>query len=393
MPKIRVSTFLIAGSLAFPAVAQDPVPTPAANAPYEPAFPEQTRAPQIDADVTLNAEQIVSGLDHPWAVQPLPEGGFIITERPGNMRVLTADGTLSDPLQGLPEVDARGQGGLLDVTLSPDFADTRMIYWSYAEPRGENTNATAVARGVLSEDNTRVDSVEVIFQQQPAWQSDKHFGSRLVFAPDGTLFITLGERSDPEPRVLAQDPQTNIGKLVRVNADGSIPEDNPDLGLPSNYAMGLRNIQAAALDSSGQLWTVEHGPQGGDELNMPEAGKNYGWPTITYGIEYAGQPIGDGITEAEGMEQPVYYWDPVIAPSGALFYQGDLFDGWKDTLVIGALNPAGLVRLTMSGGQVTGEARYLPDIGRIRDVAETADGAIWVVTDEDDGGLYKVTPQ
>jgi glucose/arabinose dehydrogenase len=272
-----------------------------------------------------------------------------------------------------------------------------MIYWSYAQPRAEGTNGTAVARGRLSEDASAVTGVQAIFRQRPAWASTRHFGSRLVWDNKGHLYVTLGERSLPEPRLLAQNLGTHIGKVVRINADGSVPEDNPFVGresvLPEIWSYGHRNIQGAALHpETGVLWTIEHGPRGGDELNHPLAGLNYGWPVITYGEDYSGAPIGAGVTAMAGMEQPVYYWDPVIAPSGMLFYQGDLFDGWQGDLVIASLRPGALVRLKLEGGRVTGEERLLTDVGRVRDVAEGPDGALWVVTDETDGQLLKVTP-
>ncbi|MDO5529031.1 MAG: PQQ-dependent sugar dehydrogenase [Paracoccus sp. (in: a-proteobacteria)] len=379
-------------------LAAEPVPTGPPNAPdQEPAFPEQTRAPELDSGVSLAAEEIAGDLEHPWAVALLPGGDALVTERPGRMRYFSAEDGMSEPLSGLPEIVAARQGGLLDVTLSPDFDNDRMVYFSFSEPRENDNNGTSVARGTLSDDNSALENVEVIFQAEPGIPNNMHYGSRVVFAPDGNIFVTLGERSDQEYRVQAQDPQSHLGKLIRITPEGEVPDDNPYAdgeALPEIYAMGFRNVQAAAIDADGQLWTIEHGPRGGDELNRPEAGKNYGWPTITYGVEYAGGEVGAGLTEKEGMEQPVYYWDPVIAPSGAAFYEGEMFSDWEGSLLIGAMNPPGLVRLELDGDRVSGEERFDPEIGRIRDVAVSAeDGAIWVVTDEESGGLYRLSAE
>lgn len=367
-----------------------------ANTSFQPAFENQTRAPEARSGITITSQEIARGLDHPWALVFLPDGNLLVTERAGRMRVITRAGAISDPIQGLPRVDARGQGGLLDVVLGPSFATDRMIYWSYAEPRGNNTNATAVARGRLSDNATRVENVQVIFQQQPAWRSTAHFGSRLVFDREGHLYVTLGERSNPEPRQLAQDLSATIGKVVRINADGTIPSNNPFTNRanarPEIWSYGHRNVQGADLNpETGALWTIEHGPQGGDEVNVPQAGRNYGWPIISYGEDYSGAPMGEGIAVREGMEQPVYYWDPVIAPGDMDFYRGDLFP-WRGDLLIAALATEQLVRLDLDGERVTGEERFDLDAGRVRDIAESEDGALWIVTDEDNGRLLRLTP-
>src|SRR5690606_24351912 len=271
---------------------------------------------------------LIRGLDSPWGMALLPDGGLLITERSGGMR-LFRDGKLSDPIKGLPAVDARGQGGLLDVAVAPDFSRTRQVWFSFSEPRGEGRNSTSVGTGKLSADGKALEGVRVIFRQEPAWASTLHFGSRLIFDQQGQLFVTTGERSLPEPRKLAQDPHTHLGKVLRINpaSGGPAPGNPPAQGdtRPEIWSLGHRNLQAAALDAQGRLWTVEHGPRGGDELNRPQPGRNYGWPIITYGQDYSGAPIGQGITQREGMEQPVYYWDPVIAPSGMVFYQGTMF--------------------------------------------------------------------
>jgi glucose/arabinose dehydrogenase len=372
------------------------VETEPPNAPQlKPAFAGQTRAPQPAKQSKVQTQTVAEGLVNPWALEFLPDGKMLVTERPGRMRIVDAKGRLSEPVSGVPEVVARGQGGLLDVALDPKYATNGLIYWSYSEPR-EGGNGTAVARGKLvTSGKPRVENVQVIFRQQPTFQSSLHFGSRLVFTPDGALFIGLGERSFPQSRVKAQDLDNTFGKVVRIMPDGSVPKDNPFVGrkgaMPEVWSYGHRNIQSAALDSQGRLWTVEHGPRGGDELNRPEAGKNYGWPVIAYGIEYSGQTIGQGITAREGMEQPVYYWDPVIAPSGMAFYAGDKFPEWKGNILIGGLTTQVLVRLVMDGDRVAAEERINMD-ARVRDVKVGPDGAVYVVTDEQDGQILRLLP-
>jgi len=359
-----------------------------------PAFPNQTRAPVIKDDIRLQTRVIASGLERPWGMAEMPDGRWLVTERPGRLRIVSADGVVSPPVKGLPAVDARGQGGLLDVAVRDDFARTRRVWWSFAEPRGGGTNATAVATGVLAPDGAAMSDVRVIFRQEPPWKSTLHFGSRLVFAPDGALFVTTGERSHNEPRKLAQDVTTLLGKVVRLDPEGGAAKGNPRIpgGRPEIWSWGHRNLQSAAIGPDGALWTVEHGPRGGDELNRPQAGRNHGWPIITYGVEYSGQKVGEGRTRQEGMEQPVYYWDPVIAPSGLAFYDGALFPTWRGSALIGALRDETLVRLTLAEGKVTGEARYLKGIGRVRDVRVGRDGAIMLLTDANDGEMIRVTP-
>lgn len=401
MRTMLMTAALALGVIIQAAHAQDgaaPVPTPPPNAPeQEPAFPQQTRAPQQDSGVILESETIATGLVHPWAIEFLPSGELLVTERTGNLRVVTQDGDVSAPIAGVPEVDDRGQGGLLDVALAPDFAANRLIYLSYSEPRGGNSNGTSVARARLSEDATRLEDLEVIFRQEPAWESTLHFGSRLVWDRQGRLYVTLGERSLMESRQLAQSLEGHLGKVVRINADGSIPQSNPyvddDSARDAIWSYGHRNIQGATLHpETGELWTIEHGPKGGDEINIPQAGLNYGWPIISYGEAYSGEPIGEGITAKEGMEQPLYYWDPVIAPSGMLFYQGEMFPDWQGDLLIASLNPGALVRLELENERVVGEERLLTDIGRLRDIAEGPNGALWAVTDQQNGKLLKLTP-
>ena len=353
------------------------------------------RSPTPDAvEGVVRVETVAKGLEHPWALAFLPDGRILVTERPGRLRTVERDGRLSKPLAGVPKVHAQGQGGLLDVAIDPKFAQNRLVYLSYAEPGENGTAGTAVARGRLGE--AGLENVQVIYRQEPKVDGGGHYGSRIVFRPDGTLFITQGDRMNHRQR--AQNLSEGIGKIVRINPDGSVPKDNPFVGRssarPEIWSYGHRNIQAAALHpETGQLWTVEHGARGGDELNHPEAGKNYGWPIITYGIDYSGAKIGEGAVKP-GLEQPVYYWDPVIAPSGMAFYTGDAFPRWKGSVLIGSMAPGRLVRLTMKGGKVASEERYLGDLGqRIRDVQQGPDGLVYVVTDEDNGRLLRLRPE
>jgi len=372
-----------------------PVETRPANAPDQhPAFPSQTRAPAVRAQAALPHTVVASGLSHPWGLALLPDGRWLVTERPGRLRIVTAQGAVGAPIQGLPAVDAQGQGGLLDVAVGPTFATDRRIYWSYAEPR-QGGNGTAVARGRLSDDGGRVDEVQVIFRAQPTYAGRLHFGSALAFAPDGTLFVTLGERSDRPMRVQAQRLDSHLGKVIRIHADGSVPHDNPFVGRagasPEIWSLGHRNVQGAAVGPDGALWTVEHGARGGDELNRPRAGANHGWPDVAYGVEYSGAPLGQGVTAREDVEQPVYYWDPVIAPGGAVFYDGALFPEWRGDLLIAALKEKHIARLVIRDGRVVGEERLLTELdARIRDVAVGPDGAVWAITDEDDGKLVRL---
>jgi len=374
--------------------AGDPVESrPANGAGQHPAFPGQTRAPGVHTDVAMAHSVVASGLEHPWGLALLPDGRWLVTERPGRLRIITAAGAVSEPIAGLPAVAARGQGGLLDVVVGPTFVRDRMIYWSYAEPR-EGGNATAVARGRLSDDGTRVENVQVLFHALPTYDGDKHFGSSLAFDNAGHLFITLGERSDAPMRPQAQDLGSHMGKTIRINADGSVPSDNPFVGragaLPEIWSLGHRNVQGIAI-AGDEVWTVEHGTRGGDEINLDRAGLNYGWPDAAYGIEYRGGQINAGLTAREGTKQPVYYWDPVIAPGGMTFYDGAMFPGWRGNLLVAALKEKHIARLVLENGEVIGEERLLTDLGeRIRDVAVGPDGAVWVITDEANGKLVRL---
>ena len=346
----------------------------------------------------LDVQTVASGLENPWGLAFLPDGRMLVTERAGRLRIVSRNGTVSSQVIGVPPVLASGQGGLLDVALAPDFDATRLVYLSYAEPR-EGASGTSVARGRLVEDagNARLENVEVIFRQQPAVSGSGHYGSRLVFGRDGTLFVTLGERQTQRAR--AQDLSTHLGKVVRILPDGGVPDDNPFARMPGArpeiWSYGHRNPQGAALDpATGRLWTVEHGPRGGDELNHPEAGKNYGWPVISYGREYGGGSIGEG-TARPGMEQPVKYWDPSVSPSGLAFYTGTLLPGWKGSLFTGALSGARLIRLRLdpAGERVVEEEPLLTELReRIRDVRQGPDGALWLLTDSPNGRVLRVAP-
>lgn len=335
--------------------------------------------------------RIAGTFARPWAVAFLPDGNMLVTERGGRLWRVGMDGTRGE-VAGVPAVRAEDQGGLLDVVAARDFGETRQIFLTYAEPAdGGSRTAAAVAR--LAPDNGSLEDVRVIFRQQPSAAEAKHYGSRVVEAPDGTLWITLGERNLAQ---FAQNPLSHLGKVVRVARDGSVPADNPfagGMGLPEIWSIGHRNVQGAALDpETGRLWTVEHGAKGGDEINRPEAGRNYGWPVISYGTSYLGAKIGEG-TEREGMEQPVHYWDPSVAPSGMAIYSGRLWPEWKGDIFVGALKFRLVSRLDREGEAIAGEERLFEGVfGRVRDVREGPDGALWFLTDAKDGALYRVTP-
>jgi glucose/arabinose dehydrogenase len=398
--KMRIAIAAVAAVLAVagaagPARAASAETAPP-NAPNQtPAFPGQTRAP-LPAQATAFATTMVAeGIQGGWAFAFLPDARVIVTEKAGRLRIVGQDGRPGAPVAGVPSVDARGQGGLLDVALSPDFARDRLVYLSFSEPRQGGGNGTSVARGTLAEEGgqARLDNVQVIFRQTPAWQNTMHFGSRLAFAPDGKLFVTVGERFEREPRVQAQNLASGLGKVFRINPDGSTPADNPFVGRAdvqgAIWSYGHRNVQSATLDSSGRLWTVEHGPRGGDELNRPEPGKNYGWPEVTYGLEYNGQPVGRGMTQRPGTEQPVYYWDPVIAPSGMAAYAGNPFPHWRGALLVGGLVSQGLVVLRMEGDRVASE-ELIPLGARTRDVRVGPDGAVYALLETRGGGPSRI---
>ena len=380
----------------------------------KPAFAGQTRVRGVKSNVNFEVKVVAKGLDRPWAVEPLPDGDFLITEKPGRMRIVSAQGEVGPPINGilpvgsggvsatsgqggLPPITARGQGGLLDVALSPNFSRDRTIFWSFSERR-EGGSGTSVARGVLTANRTNLEQVRVIFRTTPTVENGLHFGSRLAFGPDKMLYVTLGDRFDRPNRPKVQQLDNHLGKILRINPDGKALRNNPFVGQsgakPEIWDLGHRNVQSAAFDEKGQLWTVEHGARGGDELNLIKKGKNYGWPVATYGQEYSGEPIPGAKTVREGYVQPVYYWDPVIAPSGAQFYTGKAFPNWRGSLFIGGLASQRLVRLVIKNNRVVGEEHLLADRGqRIRDVRQGRDGSLYVVTDERNGELWQISPK
>lgn len=353
----------------------------------------------IDTETgTIKVKTLAEGLDHPWGMAFLPDGRLLVTERAGDLRIVSADGTLTEPLSGVPKVVAEGQGGLLDVALDPNFAENKLVYLSYSEP-GDGGASTAVARGRLTEN--ALEDVKVIFRQTPKVSGGNHFGGRLAFTPDGKLFITLGERFKFEP---AQDLTSHLGKIVRINPDGSVPPDNPFIGQkdaqPEIWSYGHRNVESAAIHpKTGKLWTLEFGPKGGDELNIPAPGLNYGWPVVSWGKHYDGKDIPNPPTHPE-FADAVRHWTPVISPSGITFYTAEAFPGWtantipawKDNLLIGGLSSQAIIRLTLDGETVTGEER-IPMGARIRDVEQGLDGAIYALTDAGDGAVLRITAQ
>lgn len=344
----------------------------------------------------LKVETIASGLAHPWSLALLPDGRMLVTERPGRLRVVARDGKLSPPVANVPTVFASGQGGLLDVIVDRGFAQNRTIYFCYAEPV-EGGARTAMARGVLVAENTpRLDNVQVIFQQAGSISRSNHFGCRIVHMPDGTLFLTTGEHFVGRDK--AQTLDNHLGKLIRIRPDGSVPSDNPFVGRndakPEIWSYGHRNMQGLALNpASGKVWEQEHGPRGGDEINIPQAGKNYGWPLVSFGVNYEGTPVGTGKSEGPGLEQPVWHWTPSIAPSGMAFYTGSLFPAWKGNLFNGGLVSRSLARLELDGDKVVKEEHILKELNeRVRDVRDGPDGALWIVTDNSAGRILRITP-
>ncbi len=370
-----------------PVETQEPVTN------YSPAFAGQTRIAGVMTSTPYEVTILSEALSSPWAVTTLPDGRLAITEKGGTMRIATATGGLSNPITGFPEVDDREQGGLLDVAPAPDFESSRMLYFSFAEktPQG---SLTAVGRGRLSANEDRIENFEVIYRAIPYYDNSMHFGSRIVFDDNGHIFVSTGERSDMETRHKAQLLDNGYGKVIHITAGGEPVSGNPFIGiegaLPEIYSYGHRNIQGLAIHPvTRELWLSEMGPKGGDELNLVKPGKDYGWPTITYGVEYSGETIGEGITQKEGMEQPVYYWDPVLSPSGMAFYSSAVIPEWQNNLFIGGLSSKHIARIVLDGNQVTGEERLLENENqRFRDIAEGKDGALYSVTDE--GRLYRI---
>lgn len=388
--------FGLLAALADPACAQNYKDGPPAPG-QRPAFSGQTRAPLADGHTAYRVSTVAGGLEHPWGLTWLPDGRMLVTERPGRLRIVTPHGQLSPPIIGAPAVVAQDQGGLLDVALDPAFASNHLVYLSYLEPRMEGMAGIAVARARLQDQqgSPRLDDLTVILRTQPATKFGLNVGSRLAFGPDHHLYISVGDRMTL--RAQAQQLNSDLGKILRINADGSVPSDNPFVSPPGAkaeiFSLGHRNPEGLTFNpATGQLWELEHGAKGGDEVNIIHSGRNYGWPVITYGVDYSGAKIGVG-TQKAGMEQPIYYWDPSIAPSGMTFYSGDLFPRWKGDLFIGALKAERLVRLRLKGDRVVGEEVLLSELHeRIRDVRQGPDGALYVLTDNDAGRILKLTP-
>ncbi|WP_232064692.1 PQQ-dependent sugar dehydrogenase [Rhodocytophaga rosea] len=369
------------------------VETKEPNTSYQPSFAGQTRIAGIKSTTAYEGKVLSSDLKNPWGITSLPDGRLLITQKSGAMRIASATGELSDSISGIPRVDAQGQGGLLGVRVDPNFAQNRMVYWVFAEPRPDG-NLTAVAKGKLSADEKKIEGAKVIYRATPAYKGKLHYGGRIVFDKDGNLFVSTGERSDTVTRPQAQHLNSGLGKVVRITKEGKPVAGNPFEGKsearPELYSYGHRNVQGLAFHpQTGDLWENEFGPRGGDELNRIEAGKNYGWPTITYGIEYAGGKVGEGIQQKDGMEQPVYYWDPSISPSGMTFYSGDAIPEWKNNLFIGSLSGMHIARLVIENNKVVGEERLLVEENqRFRDVTQGTDGALYAITDQ--GRLYRI---
>ena len=370
-----------------------PVETEKANTDYPPAFAGQTRIKGVLTSTPWEGKVINKDLSKPWGITGLPDGRLLITEKAGNMRIAAASGSLSAPITGIPSVNAKGQGGLLGVTVDPDFATSRMIYWSFSEDNSGGT-LTAIAKGKLSADEKAIENPTVIYRAAPAYDGDKHYGGRLLFDASGNLFISTGERSDLATRPQAQDVNSGLGKIIRITKDGKPVEGNPFIGKaghrPEIYSYGHRNVQGLALHpGTREIWDSEMGPRGGDEINLIKAGVNYGWPTITYGIEYSGEKINNGKTQQEGLEQPVYYWDPVLSPSGMTFYNGNRIPEWNNNLFIGGLSSKHIARVVIENNRVVGEERLLGNENqRFRDITQGTDGALYAITDE--GRLYRI---
>lgn len=395
--RLLAGTMLSAVLMSAPALAQgEPVPTAAPNAPDQsPAFPEQKNAPQPETLAEVEQEVIAEGLPQLWAMEFLPDGRMLVTAKEGALHIVTPEGEASEPIAGVPEVDARGQGGLLDVALAADFESSNRIFMSFAEPR-EDGNGTAVAAATLVLDDNggaTLEDVEVIFRQQPSYDGDKHFGSRIVPTEDGHLYVTVGERSDQPVRTQAQELASGLGKIFRIDTEGNAAADNPFVdtegALPEIWSLGHRNTQSATLDGQGRLWIVEHGAAGGDEVNLPEAGLNYGWPDVAYGVEYSGDQIGEGITANAETQQPVYYWDPVVAPSGMAYYEGAEFPGWEGAFLVGGLVTQDVVVLHIDNDLVAFEER-VPVGARVRDVRVGPDGAVYAVTEDPEAGTSTI---
>lgn len=370
-----------------------PVETKAPNTKFKPAFEGQTRVGGVETKTAIDVKMLNKDLNKPWGITSLPDGKFLITEKGGTMRIATPTGTVGAPITGLPAVNDEGQGGLLGVTTDPDFANNRMIYWTFSENTADG-NLTAVAKGKLSADEKKVENISVIYRATPGYKGTLHYGSRIVFDKTGNIIFSTGERSDKVTRPQAQDMKSGLGKTLRITTDGKPAPGNPFLdnpeARPELYSYGHRNVQGLAFHpATGDLWENEFGPRGGDELNLIQPGKNYGWPVITYGQEYSGKAVPGEISQKEGFEQPVYYWDPVISPSGMTFYSSDSIPEWKNNLFISGLSSTHIARLVIENNKVIGEERLLTSEGqRFRDITQGKDGALYAVTD--DGRLYRI---
>jgi len=370
-----------------------PVETKAPNSDYKPAFKGQTRAPGVKTTTPLNITVLTTELEQPWGIVNLPDGRFLVTEKKGNMRILGADGKPQKKVTGLPAVNSEGQGGLQDVNIDPQFASSRLVYWTFSE-KTNGGNLAAVGRGKLSADETKIEDAKVIYRVTPAFDGTLHYGSRIVFDKEGNLFLSAGERSSTETREQAQALNSSLGKIIHITTDGKPVANGPFAGQANAraeiYSYGHRNPNGLAFNpATGDLWESEFGPRGGDEINIIRPGKNYGWPVITYGIEYAGGKVLSGIQQKDGMEQPVYYWDPVLSPAGITFYNSDVIPEWKNNLFIGGLSSMHIARLVIKDDKVVGEERLLADEGqRFRALTVGKDGALYAVTDG--GRLYKV---
>ena len=370
-----------------------PVETLAPNTNYKPAFVGQTRIGAVKTKSDYKTKMLTNQLEKPWGITALPDGRFIITQKKGTLRIANSAGQLSEPITGLPPVNSDGQGGLLDIVPDPLFPENRMLYWTFSEKTSQG-NLTSVAKGKLAANEKTIEGAIVIYRATPGYRGTLHYGSRILFDSSGHLIFSTGERSDMETRPQAQDLNSALGKIIRITTDGKPAAGNPFLknskARPELYSFGHRNVQGLALHPiTGDLWENEFGPRGGDEVNLIQPGKNYGWPTITYGYEYSGEKIGEAITQKDGLEQPVYYWDPVSSPSGMTFYSGDAIPEWKNNLFIAGLSSQHIIRLVIENNKVTGEERLLESENqRFRDVAEGTDGALYAVTDS--GRLYRI---
>lgn len=403
--KTKILLFIAGASLALPSCGQttsenttassqtSPVETKEPNSNYKPAFAGQTRIAGVKSATNYEGKVLTESLKFPWGITSLPDGRLLVTEREGTMRIVTSAGKVGDAITGLPKVNPSGQGGLLGIRVDPAFETNRMVYWVFSEPSSEG-NLTAVAKGKLSADEKKIEGATVIYRATPAYKGNLHYGGRILIAPDGNLFISTGERSDLVTRPQAQSLNSGLGKVIRITKDGKPATGNPFAGQagarPELYSYGHRNVQSLAFDPvTGDLWEAEFGPRGGDELNHIQPGKNYGWPTITYGIEYSGEKVGSAIQQKEGLEQPVYYWDPVVSPSGMTFYNSDRISEWKNNLFIGSLSGMHVLRLIIKDNKVVGEERLLADqYQRFRDITQGKDGALYAITDQ--GRLYRI---